>query len=837
MTDAHRAANALFGLRDPAFGAEGVRFAFERPLPGWAWPLLALAVVAAAALAYRRLAAPARARAALAALRALALLLIALLLMGPQLERQPERVEPDWVIALVDRSLSLTIRDAPAPPPTPETANPETANPAAAPPADPNAPAVTRDAQLAAALAATADLWSTAAESREVRWLGFDSTALPLAQAEGAALPTLPPPAGRRTDISAALAEAVALAGGKPIAGVVVFSDGRWSAPLDRAVLRRLEAERVPAFVVPLGSATPVADLALRRVQAPGIAFAKDVVPVTVEIDLAAANPANPAEAAPPSGLLVEITDAATGVTRAERRLSGDDLAQLLRQSRPARVTLLVPPGESGRSRWNVRLTPDAPDLIAENNAADLAIELVDRPLRVALFDGSPRWEFRYLRALLLREPSIEAASLLLAPDRRYQQEGAITLDTLPETPEDWASFDVVILGDLRPQLIGEQALANLRAHVADRAAGVVWIAGPASTPAAWRGSALEALLPITLSPTDAGVEPWPVDVTLSRAPAAVRLGLIDLDPADPAAAGDRGGDPVVGNADLGWTRLRWAQRLRPDRLKPAVEVLATARPVDDPAAEASADEGLPLVTSMRFGAGRAVYVGTDETWRWRYGRGDELADRFWLPLIRAAARGRAGRGDRAGTLTATPDPASAGQPVNLVLEVDDQALLESAPAEARVQIEPPGGRPESVTLRREAPATPSGQDPPASSGVARFTAVWRPTEPGRVTVATTGDWPPGEPITAELVVVASDDELLRPQADHEALAALAAATGGAVIAPNEVRSLFEQLPNRENRTPGPLERATLWDRWVVWATLIGLLGLEWLGRRLVRLA
>lgn len=72
-------------------------------------------------------------------------------------------------------------------------------------------------------------------------------------------------------------------------------------------------------------------------------------------------------------------------------------------------------------------------------------------------------------------------------------------------------------------------------------------------------------------------------------------------------------------------------QRIDPSSVKPTAEILADARrrfPAGGSAATSAA------VLTMRFGAGRVAYVATDETWRWRYGRGESYQERFWLPLI-----------------------------------------------------------------------------------------------------------------------------------------------------------------------------------------------------------
>jgi hypothetical protein len=298
-------------------------------------------------------------------------------------------------------------------------------------------------------------------------------------------------------------------------------------------------------------------------------------------------------------------------------------------------ITLTTRPDIAGKSEWVVRLAPDTPDLIEQNNQSELAIELVDRPIRVAQFDGYPRWEFRYLKNLLLREKSIRSASLLLASNRQYLQEGEMVLDALPRSPEEWAKFDVVIMGDLPGSLFGREQLEQLKEHVAVRGAGLLWIGGPGATPGAWRDTPLADLLPFAMGSgsgsSDQTVRAWDEPVVMFPAPAAMRLSLLELGETPTEGWPEKLSEPATG-----WSQLKYAQRIDPAAVKPTAEVLATVAPVSSvTAANPQGAGATPAVLSMRYGAGRVLYVATDEIWRWRYARGEALPERFWLPLIR----------------------------------------------------------------------------------------------------------------------------------------------------------------------------------------------------------
>ncbi|MBK7405796.1 MAG: hypothetical protein IPJ41_14540 [Phycisphaerales bacterium] len=68
-------------------------------------------------------------------------------------------------------------------------------------------------------------------------------------------------------------------------------------------------------------------------------------------------------------------------------------------------------------------------DLLPRNNEQGVGSELVDEPLRVAYFDGYPRWEYRFVSRTcwVQRNPSSRSV-MLLATDRRYIQEGNVGL-------------------------------------------------------------------------------------------------------------------------------------------------------------------------------------------------------------------------------------------------------------------------------------------------------------------------------------------------------------------------------------------------------------------------
>lgn len=776
----------IFGLSRLSTGSDDVSWAFVHPLPAWAWVLVVAGAFAIAWVTYARLLGPRWARYALGSLRALLLVLIVLLICQPHLLRQTQRVEPDCVVVLSDRSASMTVADATV-----------------------NNTRSTRDTQLRATLALAQPTLLTLAEKRGVIQLGFDSGVYELAtNPDGSINPG--EPTGRRTAIGQSLDLALRRVAARPLAGIVLFSDGRSADAVSRLTLRQLESRGVPVFVVPMGNAEPLADVAVTRVDAPSAAFMGDAVPITVSLDRRGGG------TTATKGRL-QLVDSATGLVLDETPFTLD--------SDSAAITLTSTPDKAAVASWVVKVLPDVPDLSDQNNTAPVRVEVVDRPIRVVLFDGYPRWEYRYIKNLLVRESSIRSSTLILASDRRYIQEGSEPLASVPRTAAEWATIDVVILGDLRPSLFSEDQLRQVRTLVSERGAGLLWVGGPSATPNAWRASPLGDLLPFVVSTDPAmAIGAYESPVVLRPGPAAARFGVLRLGDGRDAAwpAG-------LSSGELGWPKLHFAQRIEPSNLKPTADVLGLAQPINGAATDAT-----PLLLTMRYGAGRVAYMGTDETWRYRYGRGETLPERLWIPLIRLLARESLSRTGKPAILSVTPERALEGQPVQVSLRLIDQALLERRAVSIGVVVRPANAQgpttPVEITLHPEGErldGEPSGL----------FTTTWVPPDVGKYVLEPSDPLLTGLDLAAHLDVAAPDDELRTPQADHAFLAALAQATGGKVLTPSELIQLPMLLPNREVTLLGTPETETLWDKPAVWVLLMLLVATEWMGRRLIKLA
>jgi hypothetical protein len=763
--------------------ASSMSVVFERPLPAWAWLLVGLGAVAIAVWSYRRLQGAAKPlsralRTVLVILRASVLLLLALLISGPSVRFERARVEPDRLVVLVDRSRSLAIADAPG--------------------------GRTREEQLVGALRAAEPVLAQVAgapregdartaRGKDLDFVGFSGGAYSLA-AEGAqVVGALGPAEGERTDLDAALRQALARGAGRPVSGILVLSDGRSVVPVSPETLRTLERDGVKVFAVPLGSGERIGDAAIIATAVPARAFVRDRVPVEVRVDRGGVQ----------GPLAVRLVDVATGMELARKELP--DAPERAAAGSEEVVVLDAAGTAAGRRAWRVELVADRADLVRGNDARECTVEFVDRALRVLYVEGSSRWEYRFFKNLLLREKDVESSIMLLSADRDFAQEGNMPIARLPRTKEEFAQYDLFIFGDVPSGFFSPDQLAVIRAEVAERGAGLLWIAGERSTPSSWESTPLADLFPFR--------PPLALEARLGQSvvrPTAVaeRLGVLRL------SDDDDGWPDVLLSGEVQWPRLRYVQSVPRSRLKPTAEVLAEAQGVG-----ASAVEPTALVTRMRFGAGEVVYVATDEIWRWRYGQGERYPERFWVPLVRLLARESLARGEERATLSVEPARALPGESVVMTLRLADEESAATGAGTLPVEIlDEAGTAVARIDLVREG-AIATATLPVERVGA--FRAVAADPAFGRAEGA--------------FEVVRRDDELRRGDADHAQLAELARRTGGAVLDDSSLAGLAQLLPDRSRETDESVLR-TLWDSPAALAAILLLLGCEWIGRRVLRL-
>jgi hypothetical protein len=233
-----------------------------------------------------------------------------------------------------------------------------------------------------------------------------------------------------------------------------------------------------------------------------------------------------------------------------------------------------------------------------------------------------------------------------------------------------------------------------------------------------------------------------------------------------------------------------------------------------------------PFIAAQFFGSGRTMFVGSAETWRLR-AISAEGHQRFWTGLIREVGQGRRQRGNSRGLLLLDQTEVSPGQSVTIRAQLYDARLQPYQAESVPVSIVDANGRPASPPEFLRGESRRPGQ----------FSGIFRPSRQGtyRVTVPIPES---SEQLQANIEVVLPNLESDNPVQDVLLLEKLTENTGGQYLSLQDaVTRLVGLLPDRSEPVIVDEQLKTLWDRSWLMYLMIGLLGLEWLLRRVVRLS
>jgi hypothetical protein len=229
----------------------------------------------------------------------------------------------------------------------------------------------------------------------------------------------------------------------------------------------------------------------------------------------------------------------------------------------------------------------------------------------------------------------------------------------------------------------------------------------------------------------------------------------------------------------------------------------------------------LPLIAHHYAGQGRVLFVGTDETFRWRQNVGERFFYRFWGQATRFVAR-RDTRSGKKSWIEVRPLRAQPGEQAEVELMAfgaDGKALTE---AKLAVQLSG-GGKLTTVDVALD------------SQMPGRYTGRFTTGGAGEYTISYT---PPGEkePVEAKLRVSAGGEELRQPNVNRVGLEQIAATSGGVMVELPEIATIEEKLKG-DSKYLELHREASLWDNWLVLALLVGLYTLDVGLRRLMGLS
>jgi hypothetical protein len=229
----------------------------------------------------------------------------------------------------------------------------------------------------------------------------------------------------------------------------------------------------------------------------------------------------------------------------------------------------------------------------------------------------------------------------------------------------------------------------------------------------------------------------------------------------------------------------------------------------------------VPLLVLGRFGAGRTLFAGYDDTWRWRYYTGESVFDTYWVQQIRYLARSRK-LGQRRVTFVASKPTYDLSEGMKLEMKVLDPVLLQQLPPQVRVDVidRKTGQVVAQVPLiHQELPAEMYVASLSAGSlGIGSFTAK----------LPAISDNQPA--MEAGIEVIVPRLELTEPQVDPVTLNRLAPPDQIVPLAQARIKlPLIIRSAAKNIAVPTTFP---LWDKWLILGIFVLLLTVEWVLRK-----
>jgi uncharacterized membrane protein len=630
---------------------------------------------------------------------------------------------------------------------------------------------------------------------------------------------------GRSTALGSALRTLTDRFQGRPLAGVLLFTDGN-ATDLPGGKLPELKG-LPPIYPVVIGKRDAVRDIAVQQVSVSQTAF--EDAPVSIQADVTAAG----YRGQPVVARLVDRSGKVLQEQTADARGDGEAVAfrfQLkpeqpglsfyqvrvgARGELPPTAPPTTPTAAAGADKPAEKPVPEAPkseEATLANNTRVITVDRGQGPFRILYVSGRPNWEFKFLNRAVQSDEQVQLVGLIRVAKREpkfdfrgragetsnplfrgfgnqspeevqgYDQPVLVRLNTrdeielragFPRTPDDLFGYHAVILDDLEAEFFAPEQAMLLQKFVSERGGGFLMLGG------------MESFQEGNYVRTPIG-DMLPVYLDRDTATAAAPVGPVHLQLAREGWL-------------QAWARLRdneGDERARIDAmppfeivnrvraLKPGASVIATVR--DEKGGE------LPALAVQRFGRGRTAALTVGDVWKW--GMKDPAAradmEKAWRQLARWLVADVPNRVD----CTVEPVAADANGAMRVQVRVRDEKFQAVDDAAVSIEVQPvvfegtAGAAAPSIRLEAE----------PALSEPGLYQATYVPRQTGGYRVVATVKNPAGADLGRAEAGWSTDlaaEEFRSLTPNVALLEDLARKTGGEVIAAADLAAFAKRLP------------------------------------------
>jgi len=571
---------------------------------------------------------------------------------------------------------------------------------------------------------------------------------------------------------------------------VVLLSDGDWNTGQQPvAAAQKMRRRKIPLFAIPTGSDYRLPDLDLTRVTAPtyGIIGENVQIPFTISSSL--------------------DRDTRT-IVRLRNVDSGEERTK----------SITIPAGEQyydsmlwrlsseGSSSLELSVPVANGEMVSKNNKSQFTISGRRESLNVLVIETLPRWEYRFIRNALYRDPGVTVDCLLLHP-ALGEGDGPGYIASFPDKLEDLQKYDVVFLGDVGINENGAQGITSKQAEllkglVENQASGIVFIPGSQGNIFSLINSPLGDLIPVILDEKN-------------------KHGISELSPArlNLTSDGSKSLLTMLGDTEednpMVWKSLPGFYWHAPViKTKGGTDVLAVH------GTKSNQYGRIPMLVTKTASNGKVLFLGHDSAWRWRRGVEDLYHYRFWGQVARWMSYQRNMAAGERIRLYFTPDRPKPGDTVTMNANAFDQYGAPLEKGDVFIDITSPEGQSKRISLDE------------AGNAWGSYSGRFKISQPGAWKIEAVIGEDSAHSTKTTLMAQGGEVEKTGMPARADVLEEMARVAKGRIISGEMISSLVKEIQSLPD--PKPMEtRTALWSHWLSAASLILLLAIFWTGRKL----
>lgn len=585
------------------------------------------------------------------------------------------------------------------------------------------------------------------------------------------------------TDLNGALMATVGKH--RSLRSIILLTDGDWNMggpPSEAASLLRNLG--VPVFAVPVGSDTYLPDLDLVDAKVPSFCLLNEHVSIPFRIHSHLSH-----------DVRTKVTLLVGGRPEAEKYV-------VIPAQADFQDSLLWHATQTGTFNLSLRVPVEPDEKIKDNNEMGFTVAVRVEILKVLVVDSRPRWEYRFLRNALSRDPGVEVDCLLLHEAGMRIGGGRDYVAQFPESKEKLSRYDVVFLGDVG---VGKNGLTLHQAElvkglIEHQGSGLVFLPGIQGRELSLLKTPLAELMPVVLDTTKAAGIGSPIESKLLLTTYGKDHLLTLL------------ADTPDGNQQV-WRSLPgfyWHAAVT--KARPNSKVLAVH------GARRNEWGRIPLLVTRPFGSGNVLFMGTDSAWRWRRGVEDLYHYRFWGQVVRWMAHKRHMAYSKGLRLFYTPENPRVGDTVFLQVTAFDIIGYPIENARIFVDVSQGDEKVEQIELTAQEGGwgVYRGSFTPRAAGQYRLLVDCKKVS---------------RQLEAKITVARRSREKIGQPARFNTLREIVRITGGDVGRPAELDALVKKI-DALPRQVDLEKRIRLWAKWWWGGTIILLLAAYWVCRK-----